>query len=655
LCNGHKPARWSIGDLCTAHKRRGEVGAVRTFPLDAPVRTVLDQGPGDHEEMAMGFKTGDFPPVDVDTFFDQPFFERIPVLSRHWVEYGFGTPKMVHAIYVVKLLVLYIFGGVLVATLTSGIHSFWDVGSWWAEPVVYQKLVLWTVLLETLGLAGSWGPLAGHFKPMTGGFRYWARPDTIRMPPWPDKVPLTGGDRRTVADVVLYVAILATLVTALVIPTVSSAQLDRLEPGNAGLLNPVVLYVLIALLIIMGLRDKVVFLAARSEQYLPALVFFATLGYVDMIVALKVLIVVVWVGAGVSKFGDHFSRVVPPMVSNTPWMVSKQLKRANYEHFPDDLRPSHLAGALAHVGGTTVEIVLPLVLLFSTNRTITLLAVIGMVTFHVFILSTFPLAVPLEWNVLFAYATVFLFWGHPAWEGFGVGDFTPSWLLVLIAAALMFFPVLGNLRPDLVSFLPSMRQYAGNWASATWAFSPGAEAKLDRITRAAGNTIDQVALTYPRPVAEVLLSLPLGWRAMHSQGPALFSILGKHLGDDLDRYTLREAEFGCNTIVGFNFGDGHFHDERLIAAIQKRCHFEPGEFVVAWVESQPIHKRHQQYKIIDAALGVVERGSYRVTDAVAQQPWLPNGPIPLDVHWTRPTGEMSGPQAIDASGTEVVA
>jgi Transmembrane protein of unknown function (DUF3556) len=87
---------------------------------------------------------------------------------------------MVHAIYVVKLLVLYIFGGLFVATATSGLGPFWDVTAWWPELIVYERLILWTVLLETLGLAGSWGPLAGHFKPMTGGVRYWARPDTIR-------------------------------------------------------------------------------------------------------------------------------------------------------------------------------------------------------------------------------------------------------------------------------------------------------------------------------------------------------------------------------------------------------------------------------------------------------------------------------------------
>ncbi|MSW19815.1 MAG: hypothetical protein F2873_02860, partial [Actinobacteria bacterium] len=32
---------------------------------------------------------------------------------------------------------------------------------------------------------------------------------------------------------------------------------------------------------------------------------------------------------------------------------------------------------------------------------------------------------------------------------------------------------------------------------------------------------------------------------------------------------------------------------------------------------------------------VVERGSYKVKDAVNAQPWLPNGPIPINAEWTR--------------------
>ena len=49
---------------------------------------------------------------------------------------------------------------------------------------------------------------------------------------------------------------------------------------------------------------------------------------------------------------------------------------------------------------------------------------------------------------------------------------------------------------------------------------------------------------------------------MHSQARGLNSVMINQLGDDIDTYTLREAEFACNAIIGFNFGDGHLHDHR---------------------------------------------------------------------------------------------
>jgi hypothetical protein len=591
----------------------------------------------------MGFKTGDFPPVDPETFLDKPLFERTKALALHWVEYGFGSPKMIPATYIVKLVFVYVLAGVALVTWTSGAGPFWDVTHWWNQPVVYQKLVLWTVLLETIGIAGSWGPIAGKFKPMTGGFLFWARPGTIRLRPW-KRVPFTGGDRRSGLDVALYLVFLASLLVAIVLPGVHSGSLAAALPGNTtGLVAPALFYAPIALYVLIGLRDKTIFLAARGEQYLPALVFFAFLPFVDMIIAAKLLICVVWIGAGVSKFGRHFTNVVPPMVSNSPCVPFRWLKRAHYRDFPRDLRPSGLAGFLAHVGGTTVEVIIPLVLLFSTNHWVTLAGVALMVVFHLFITSTFPLAVPLEWNILFGYLAVFLFLGFPASAGYGVTDMTPAWLAIVIAAALLFFPVLGNLRPDLVSFLPSMRQYAGNWASALWAFAPGAEAKLNDLAhRPTQNQVDQLqAIGYPAKVAEITMQQTIAWRSMHSQGRGLFSVLATHL-PDLEQRTIREAEFGCNSLIGFNFGDGHLHDEDLIAAVQKRVGFAPGEWIVVWVESQAIHSPVQRYKVIDAALGVVERGTWNVAEAVREQPWLPNGPIPLQITWQRST-PVTGP------------
>jgi hypothetical protein len=581
----------------------------------------------------MGFKTGDFPPVDTETFLDKPLLERTKALALHWVEYGFGSPKMIPATYVVKLVVLYLFLGSVLITTTSDVGAFWEVSRWWDEPIVYQKFVLWTVLLEAVGVAGSWGPMAGKFKPMTGGALFWARPGTIRLRPW-KAVPFTNGDTRTVADVALYLGFLGTLLAAILLPGQSTDSLTAALPQNtSGLIDPPLMIAPIVLLVLCGLRDKTIFLAARSEQYLPAMVFFATLSFVNLIVAAKLLICIVWIGAGVSKFGRHFTNVVPPMVSNSPCTPGRRIRRAHYRDFPRDIRPSKLASFMAHVGGSTVEIATPLVLLFSRNHALTVAAVVLMVVFHAFITSTFPLAVPLEWNLLFAYLTVFLFLGFENTDGYGLGDIDPM-VGIAITAALLFFPVLGNLRPDLVSFLPSMRQYAGNWASALWAFAPGAEEKLNTIEhRPTKNQVDQLqAMGYPAVIAEITMQQTIGWRSMHSQGRGLFSVLAKNL-PDLDERTVREAEFACNSLIGFNFGDGHLHNLDLINAVQKRVGFAPGEWIVVWVESQPIHKGTQAYQVIDAALGVIERGTWKVKDAVDAQPWLPDGPIPLDVTW----------------------
>jgi hypothetical protein len=504
------------------------------------------------------------------------------------------------------------------------------------------------MLLEVIGLGGAFGPLCGHFAPMIGNIRFWIRPGTIRMAPWGRRVPFTGGDERTIFDVVLFVGVLASLVYPLAIDAepVSVALLGGVGPQE---LIPAEAFIpILVTMPLMGLRDKVIFLAARSEQYLPIMLFSAWLGwsidsgadFVDLVVAFKIIICIVWIGAGTSKLGHHFMNVVPPMVSNTPGQLDV-VKRLHYRNPPEDLRPSRFAWFMAHVGGTTVELLIPLTLLLTTNNTVAMLGAVAMLIFHIFITSTFPLAVPLEWNVYFGYIAIVL------WGGFGDGfdasvyniwDFSEPLLLVPIFALLLFGPILGNLRPDLVSFLPSMRQYAGNWASAVWTMKPGIQERLNELPLVE-NQIDQLqrmALTpYEKDEAEMTVQKAIAWRSMHSQGRGLFSVMYEHL-DDIESRTIWEGEFICSTILGWNFGDGHLHDERLVAAVQKRLNLEPGDLVVAYCESQAIPWANppQPYRVIDAALGVVERGTWNVKDCVEEQPWLPNGPIPLDVDWT---------------------
>ncbi|HJC59140.1 MAG TPA: DUF3556 domain-containing protein [Candidatus Dietzia intestinigallinarum] len=586
----------------------------------------------------MGFLQADVPDVDPAEFEKIPTMERMKLLCLHWVDYGFGAPKIMHTLYLVKG-VLFLVGGWLVIGLSTPGLPLTDPGAWWGELIVLQKSMLWVVLWSATGFNESWGPLAFKFSPNTAGYRYWIRTGTLRLPPWPDKIPLTGGDERRAIDVVLYLAMLAALVGGLMMPGQQTAAAYS-EPGLVPLW-PFVAFV--ALQAVLGLRDKVAFLASRPEQYSVMLLGFGVLttyagGHVDMIVVAKIAIFAVWWGAFLSKIGHHFTPTVQAMLTNSPLNKSKALRHSLYRNPTEDLLPTRVAWFFAHALGTLVEFLVPLVLLFATNWVVAVLAALFMMCFHAFIYSMFALAMPQEWNLYFAFLSPFVFLGFFAGDGYAVWDATSAWVIVGALVLTLTLPIIGNFRPDLISFLLAMRQYAGNWSSATMAFrNNGCEAKLDNpdfVTEITSHK-HQLSSLFGPEAAEIFLQKTTAFRLMNSQGRGHMSLMMDHL-DDLDNYRFREGEMLCTFFVGWQFGDGHLFDPFTIAAIQKRCHFEPGEFLTVWTESQPLHKKTLEYKVIDAALGVVETGHYLVSDAVAEQPWLPDGPIDYTVTWRDP-------------------
>ena len=303
------------------------------------------QSPSHSQRSAiMGFIKPNLPDVDPDTFMQKPLMERMRILTaelggqRIRRRRGWCTPSTSSS-----WCFFYALGGIVVATLTSGLPAFWHVSQWWNQPIVYQKAILWTVLLEAdrrrriVGAAGRQDQADDRWHPVLGAAGHHPAAAV-------EVGAVDRGDRRTWFDVALYVVLMVSVVVPLFSPGVHSDSLSAALPANtSGLVNPALLIAPMVLLVLMGLRDKTVFLAARGEQYLPALFFFAALPFVDMIIALKLLIVVVWVGAGVSKLGLHFTNVIPPMVSNSPSIPFKWFKRAHYRNYPDDLRPSHLA------------------------------------------------------------------------------------------------------------------------------------------------------------------------------------------------------------------------------------------------------------------------------------------------------------------------
>ena len=560
----------------------------------------------------MGFISPTPPPFELDEWRRKPYLSRIKPLVQDWAVNGFGTPTAIYLLYLLKLVVYTLGAALLISATTPGLGGLGDIGDWWTEPIVFQKFAVWTLLWEVVGLGCGSMPLTFRFIPPIGGILYWLRPGTVRLPPWPDKVPLTRGTTRTPVDVALYAGVLASAVYLLATDGTGTA-------GEVGRLEPAAIAVLLGVLGLLGLRDKVSFLGARPEVY-GLLLIVCLFPIENFIVGCQIVFFCIWWGAASSKLNRHFPFVVSVMISNTPWNRSRRAKANLYRNHPTDVRPSRVAAFAAHLG-TVMEFGLPLVLLLSSGGTIGWLAVAGMVIFHVHITSTFPLAVPLEWNLFMIFGLFFLF-GH--YGDVPLSTLDDPLLLGLLLVFGVLTPVAGNLRPDKISFLPSMRYYAGNWATSLWLFNraDGAEGKLDDcIKKTAAIVPRQLARVYDEETADFLLHKGLAFRAMHSHGRALMGLLPRAV-DDVEAYNIRDGELVSNVVNGWNFGDGHFHNEQLLAAVQERCGYEEGQVRVIVLESQPAHRQTQAYRIYDAASGLLEEGEVAIGDMVTRVPWL---------------------------------
>src|SRR4051794_8832981 len=469
----------------------------------------------------MGFLQPTPPPFDLEEWRAKPYLTRLKLNCQDWAINGFAPPDAVYLLYVVKLIVFLLGAALVISLTTPGVGGLGDIGDWWTKPIVFQKFVVWTSMWEIIGLGSGSMQLAARYGPIIGGALYWLRPGTLRLPPWPDKVPLTRGTRRTPLDVLLYGAILATGIYMLT------------SSGNNGLLSRGAIAGLLFFWALLGLRDKVPFLAARPEIYGFFLIV-SLFPLKNILPGWQFVMFFIWWGAAASKLTRHFPYVISVMVANTPWNRSRKAKARLFKDYPNDLRPGRPAAIGAHLG-TAVEFGLPLILLLTNKGPVHTIALVGMVLFHAHITSTFALGVPLEWNLFMIYSLLFNF-GHYANVPLSNLD-NPS-LIVVLALIGIVIPVLGNLYPEKISFLPSMRYYAGNWATTIWLFNKAtdAEHKLDqRLHKVAPITVVQLSKLYGEEMANYFMDKAVAFRSMHSHGRALNALAGRAV-DDIEGY-----------------------------------------------------------------------------------------------------------------------
>lgn len=551
-------------------------------------------------ESSMPFLSPKLPPYDAATWAALPFPERAQQACRSWATDGYGTPVAIFGVYLLKMA-LYAWIWTLACAQSPALGGLATIDAWWSHPLALQKAVLWSGLFEVLGLGCGSGPLTGRYVPPLGGPLYWLRRGTVRLPPFP-AIPGTRGVRRGGVDVGLYAALIGTAGWALFTPAPSTAQIASV----------------VGCVVLMGLRDKTIFLAFRSEHYLVLLAALCLAsGDAAWLAAARIVWLALWFFAGLSKVNHHFAPVVGVMTSNSPVMRSVAMRKRLYRAFPDDLRPSAFATWLGHLG-TALEFSVPLVLVWATPGPSLVVGIGLMCLLHLHITTSVPMGVPLEWNVMMVYGGWVLFWAHPEVGVLNVDPLVGGGIVVTS----VLVPILGNLFPAAISFLPSMRYYAGNWAMSVWLFKGEAWRRLwEQMRIPAPWVIDQLGLLYDRATSEALVSKVFAFRLMHLHGRALGALVPQAIDGELADYTWVDGEILAGLVLGWNFGDGHLHGPQLLAAVQAACGFEPGILRCVFVESQPMFGAGHAWAIHDAHAGEIAAGEVSVAALRARQPW----------------------------------
>ncbi len=466
------------------------------------------------------------------------------------------------------------------------------------QPDCFKRIILWALTYEVLGFGCGSGPLTARYLPPFAACFHFGRAKTFKLPLF-KTLPFVSGHHRSYLEAGAYWLFIGLLMTAITSPKIES-----------GLLS-----LILILLLILTLSDKTIFLAARGEHYGTMAVCF--LFEDQWLVGVMSVQVALWLWAAVSKLTPHFPSVVATMVSNSAVIRKPRLRQWLYRRYPDDLRPSVLTQAMAH-SGTFIEFAFPLCLVFGDGGPATTIGLFAMVLFHIYITIHCPVAVPLEWNVVMIYGGLFMFLSQPS-TAF-LSPVTPV-LGSFLVFALVLVPAWGQLRPQSVSFLLAMRYYAGNWPYSVWLFKDKSISVLEqKAVTASRHPKQQLGRLYGPDVVAGSLQLVEAFRAMHLQGRPLNSLLPRAVDGEND-YDYHDGEVIAGWLLGWNFGDGHLHNEQLLNAVQEQCQFKSGELRCIFVEGQPLLRREMDWRIVDAADGLLERGSTTIDMLFDQQPW----------------------------------
>ena len=286
-------------------------------------------------------------PFDLNTWRTKPFYKKVKMACQAYVEQGFAEPLVVYVYHTVKM-VGFVFVWFYFCSFSVDLGRWETFLSWWHKPEALLKLIAWWMLFENLGLGCASGPGSMKFFPPHVLAIQCLVPGTLKRPSSLfSKLPLVGGNKRSLLDNLLYSAHIYFLFRAC---------LSQELAGNTGLILPT-----IVIFPILGLMDKTIFLSGRGEITWIAYSCFL-FSTQDAIIGLKWIWLFIWFWAAMSKINKHFAGVVCAMLCNN-FLLHRSFKRKLFSKYPDDLRPGSSAKVIANMA-VMIELLIPLLLAF---------------------------------------------------------------------------------------------------------------------------------------------------------------------------------------------------------------------------------------------------------------------------------------------------
>ena len=553
------------------------------------------------------------PPHPSERIANASFPERCKLTAQNWA-YSSPNRPSVMALYWIKYLCVLIPSWAFWCSFNADYPGFFSFSEWAFTGEAFKKAMVWSMCWELFGFGCGWGPMNARYEKWYGGYRHFARTGTIKLPLFPG-VPLIGGNTRNFLDVGLYCLNQALLLWALLQPE----------------MTPTHLLPCFILVIVNGILDKTLYLMARSEHYLVvigAITFTMLSGYDDLWASgAKLTWSFIWIWAAVSKWNSHFPSVIMVMMNNGPFFPT-MLKKNLFADFPNDITPSRFAHFMAFFGHVS-EFIIPFILFYGTatgNAWVLLGGCILFTGFHGFIGLNNPAGMPVEWNILMIYGGWNLFWFHP---DAAILEMTQMPILFgIMLFSLFVVPLVGNFYPSKLSFLLSMRYYAGNWAYNVWLFKKDSDyrEKLARIKKPSTTVLEQLEDMIEDPVELEAAKAAMGAnRQLHLQGRPLLEAMPLAV-DNIDDYEWQEGETFGGTVLGWNFGDGHLNGQELMEKMQPICQFEKGQLRMISVESQPLFGPTMHWRVYCPVEGLLHEGKTQMADYKTNQPW-PEGEV----------------------------